>query len=294
GDIIPKVVRVIEEERTGSEVVYEMPKHCPACETELVHLDDEVALRCMNPNCPAQLTEGLIHFVSRDAMNIDGVGEKVVAQLFQAELVTSLDDLYRLTKEQLLPLERMGEKSVNNILHAIEASKTNSLEKLLFGLGIRHIGAKAAQLLAESFETMEALQQATYDDMIAVDEIGEKMADANVHYLAQDKVTRLLQDLRELGLNMSYKGNRSSASDEENIFANKTVVLTGKLTQFTRRDLKDIIEAQSGKVTGSVSNNTDLVIAGEAAGSKYDKAVDLDITIWDEADLEAALKGVTT
>lgn len=294
GDIIPKVVRVIEEERTGSEVVYEMPKHCPACETELVHLDDEVALRCMNPNCPAQLTEGLIHFVSRDAMNIDGVGEKVVAQLFQAELVTSLDDLYRLTKEQLLPLERMGEKSVNNILHAIEASKTNSLEKLLFGLGIRHIGAKAAQLLAESFETMEALQQATYDDMTAVDEIGEKMADAIVHYFAQDKVTRLLQDLRELGLNMSYKGNRSSASDEENIFANKTVVLTGKLTQFTRRDLKDIIEAQSGKVTGSVSNNTDLVIAGEAAGSKYDKAVDLDITIWDEADLEAALKGVTT
>src|SRR5699024_5360634 len=192
GDIIPKVVLVLEEERTGEEVPYEMPENCPACESELVHLEEEVALRCMNPNCPAQLKEGLIHFVSRDAMNIDGLGEKVIEQLFQAELVTSMDDLYRLTKEDLLPLERMGEKSVNNLLTGIEKSKDNSLEKLLFGLGIRHIGAKAASILAEKFETMENICHAPYDTLIEVDEIGEKMADAILHYFAEDKVKQLL------------------------------------------------------------------------------------------------------
>lgn len=164
-----------------------MPETCPACETTLVHLDEEVALRCMNPNCPAQLQEGLIHFVSRDAMNIDGLGEKVVAQLYEASLVESMDDLYRLKEEQLLPLERMGEKSVHNLLQAIEASKENSLEKLLFGLGIRHIGAKAAQILANHFETMEAIQQATYEELVTIDEIGEKMADAVVQYFREEK-----------------------------------------------------------------------------------------------------------
>lgn len=295
GDIIPKVVRVIEEERNGEEVPYEMPETCPACETTLVHLDEEVALRCMNPNCPAQLQEGLIHFVSRDAMNIDGLGEKVVAQLYEASLVESMDDLYRLKEEELLPLERMGEKSVNNLLQAIEASKENSLEKLLFGLGIRHIGAKAAQILASHFETMEAIQQATYEKLVTVDEIGEKMADAVVQYFREEKVTHLIEQLRSLGLNMTYTGPRTTnEADESAIFSNKTVVLTGKLEQFTRREVKEIIESQGGKVTGSVSSNTDLVIAGEAAGSKYNAAVELNITIWNEVDLEAALEGVTS
>lgn len=272
-----------------------MPETCPACETTLVHLDEEVALRCMNPNCPAQLQEGLIHFVSRDAMNIDGLGEKVVAQLYEASLVESMDDLYRLKEEQLLPLERMGEKSVHNLLQAIEASKENSLEKLLFGLGIRHIGAKAAQILANHFETMEAIQQATYEELVTIDEIGEKMADAVVQYFREEKVTHLIEQLRLLGLNMTYTGPRTrSEADESAIFADKTVVLTGKLEQFIRREVKEIIESQGGKVTGSVSSNTDLVIAGEAAGSKYNAAVELNITIWDEADLEAALEGVTT
>jgi len=294
GDIIPKVVRVIEEERTGDEVPYEMPDHCPVCDTELVHLNEEVALRCMNPNCPAQLQEGLIHFVSRDAMNIDGLGEKVVEQLYKAGLVQGIPDLYRLEKDQLLPLERMGEKSATNLLTAIEVSKTNSLEKLIFGLGIRHIGAKAAQILAQHFETMEALQRATYDELVEIDEIGEKMADAIVHYFREDKVTELIEQLNELGLNMAYKGPKTdNETDTDHLFNEKTVVLTGKLTQFTRRELKELIEAQGGKVTGSVSKNTDLVIAGEAAGSKYDAAVKLDITIWDEADLETALEGVT-
>lgn len=294
GDIIPKVVRVIAEERTGKEVPYEMPTHCPACETELVHLDDEVALRCMNPNCPAQLKEGLIHFVSRDAMNIDGLGEKVIDQLFREKLVDSIDDLYRLTKEQLLPLERMGEKSVANLLSAIEASKNNSLEKLVFGLGIRHIGAKAAQILASKFGTMEKLQQATYDELVSIDEIGEKMADAILHYFAQEKVSELLNELRELGINMTFLGRKVDHEQDEAMFADQIVVLTGKLENFTRREAKEFIEANGGKVTGSVSKNTDLVIAGEAAGSKYDQAKKLNITIWDEAQLEEAVKGVST
>src|SRR5699024_432208 len=180
GDIIPKVVRVIKEERTGDEKPYEMPERCPACHSELVHIDEEVALRCINPNCPAQVKEGLIHFVSRDAMNIDGLGEKVIEQLFREQLVTSIDDLYRLKKEMLLPLERMGEKSATNLIDAIEVSKENGLDKLLFGLGIRHIGAKAARILAETFHTMDRSQQATYEALVEVDELGEKMDDAFV------------------------------------------------------------------------------------------------------------------
>lgn len=295
GDIIPQVVRVIKEERSGDEVPYEMPEGCPACGTELVHLDDEVALRCMNPDCPAQLKEGLIHFVSRDAMNIDGLGEKVIEQLFQEKLVNSIDDLYRLTREQLLPLERMGEKSVSNLLNAIEASKENSLERLIFGLGIRHIGAKAADILAREFETMERLQRATFDELIAIDEIGEKMAQAVVHYFSQEKVVELIQKLKDLGINMTYKGRTEVDVDEEaNEFLNKTFVLTGKLENFTRKEAKDLIEAYGGKVTSSVSKNTDVVIAGEAAGSKYDRATKLGITIWDEATFQEMIKGVSS
>lgn len=295
GDIIPQVVRVIKEERSGDEVPYEMPEGCPACGTELVHLDDEVALRCMNPDCPAQLKEGIIHFVSRDAMNIDGLGEKVIEQLFQEKLVNSIDDLYRLTREQLLPLERMGEKSVSNLLNAIEASKENSLERLIFGLGIRHIGAKAADILAREFETMERLQRATFDELIAIDEIGEKMAQAVIHYFSQEKVVELIQKLKDLGINMTYKGRTEVDVDEEaNEFLNKTFVLTGKLENFTRKEAKDLIEAYGGKVTSSVSKNTDVVIAGEAAGSKYDRATKLGITIWDEATFQEMIKGVSS
>src|SRR5690625_1310072 len=286
GDIIPKVVRVIEEERTGVEVPYEMPKVCPACSNELIHLDDEVALRCLNPNCPAQLIEGIIHFVSRDAMNIDGLGEKVVEQLFHAELIQSIDDLYRLEKEELLPLERMGEKSVSTLLQAIEASKQNSLEKLLFGLGIRHIGAKAAQILAAHFEIMEHIQEATYEELIEVDEIGGKMADSIVLYFSEPKVMALLEQLAELGVNMAYTGPRVSATTTS-IFSGKTIVLTGKMEHYTRKQAQDLVEAGGGSVTGSVSGNTDIVIAGESAGSKYERAVELGIEIWDE---EALIK----
>ena len=290
GDIIPKVVRSIHEKRTGDEVEFHMPEKCPACGADLVRLEEEVALRCINPNCPAQLMEGFIHFVSRNAMNIDGLGEKVVMQLFNAELIHTMADLYRLEKEELLELERMGEKSVTNLLNAIEASKQNSLEKLIFGLGIRFIGEKAARILAEEFGTMEKLQEANYEELVTIDEIGEKMADSIVQYFSEEKVSKLLNELSELGINMEYTGPKRAAQSADSIFADKTVVLTGKMESLNRNEAKEKIESLGGKVTGSVSKNTDIVIAGEAAGSKYDKAVKLGITVWNEEELIEALK----
>ncbi|WP_067725244.1 NAD-dependent DNA ligase LigA [Oceanobacillus damuensis] len=291
GDIIPKVVRAVTEKRTGEEQEFHMPTECPACGSELVRLEEEVALRCINPNCPAQLMEGLIHFVSRNAMNIDGLGEKVIIQLFQEKLIHTIADLYRLEREELLQLERMGDKSVTNLLEAIEASKENSLERLLFGLGIRFIGAKAAKTLAIKFETMDKLQHATFDDLIAVDEIGDKMADSIVQYFSEDKVTELLNDLRELKINMEYKGPKKAEMESDSIFTGKTVVLTGKMEDFSRNEAKELIESMGGTVTGSVSKKTDILIAGEDAGSKYDKAQKLDIEIWNEQQLKEAVEG---
>ncbi|WP_106494669.1 NAD-dependent DNA ligase LigA [Lentibacillus sp. Marseille-P4043] len=289
GDIIPEVVRVVEEKRTDKEEEFHMPTTCPACGSDLVRLEEEVALRCINPNCPAQLKEGLIHFVSRNAMNIDGLGEKVIIQLFQEKLIQTIADIYRLNREDLLKLERMGEKSVDNLLQAIEVSKGNSIERLLFGLGIRFVGAKAAKTLAQQFETIDNLQQASYDELIAVDEIGEKMADSIAHYFSEQEVTDLLQELRELGVNMEYTGVKRSSQSEETIFSEKTVVLTGKMEHYTRQEAKEKIENMGGSVTGSVSKKTDIVIAGEDAGSKFEKAQKLGVTIWDEQQLREAL-----
>lgn len=289
GDIIPEVVRVVADSRTGEEEAFHMPTECPSCGDELVRLEGEVALRCINPSCPAQLKEGLIHFVSRGAMNIDGLGEKVIEQLFREDYIHTIADLYRLKKEELLQLERMGEKSVQNLLTAIEASKSNSLERLLFGLGIRYIGSKAADTLAKSFGTMEKLQKATYEELVSVDEIGEKMADSVVRYFEDEKVTQLLEELRELGLNMTYEGLTTEEIVENSAFTGKTVVLTGKLSIFTRQEAKEKIEQFGGKVTGSVSKKTDLLIAGEEAGSKLDKAESLGIEIWNEEQLQQAL-----
>lgn len=286
GDVIPKVVRVVENKRTGDEKEFFMPKNCPACGSELVRLEEEVALRCINPNCSAQLKEGLIHFVSRNAMNIDGLGEKVIIQLFQESLIHTIADIYRLEREKLLKLDRMGEKSVANLLEAIEQSKQNSLEKLIFGLGIRFIGAKAAKTVATQFETMKNLQQATYEALVEVDEIGEKMADSIVKYFSEQKVIDLLQELKDLGVNMTYTGPKQSEQETDSIFAGKTVVLTGKMESFTRNDAKAFIESEGGSVTGSVSKNTDILIAGADAGSKYDKARELGVTIWDEQQLK--------
>lgn len=292
GDIIPKVVRVITEERTGSELPYEMPKTCPACESDLTHLDDEVALRCLNPDCPAQLKEGLIHFVSRDAMDIRGLGERVVEQLYDESLIHSIADIYTLEKARLLELERMGEKSVNNLLEAIEASKNNSLEKLIFGLGIRHIGTKAASILAANFTTMDQLLEANYEEIVSIDEIGEVMAESVIKYLNEPHVKELLNSLADFGINMVYKGLAlETLEDDTLLFANQRIVLTGKLIDFTRREAKEIIERLGGEVTGSVSKNTDLVIAGEDSGSKYDQAVNLAVDIWDEETFKKATDG---
>ncbi|GEK58666.1 DNA ligase (NAD(+)) LigA [Marinococcus halophilus] len=285
GDIIPEVVRVLTELREGDEQEFEMPTECPSCGTELVRLEEEVALRCINPNCPAQLQEALIHFVSRGAMNIDGLGEKVIQQLFSHQLVSGIEDIYKLDRDELLELERMGQKSVDNLLNAIEASKENSLERLLFGLGIRFVGSKAARTLAEEFGTMEALEQADKEQLLAIYDIGEKVADSIVSYFEQDNVSELLEELRRLGLNMEYKGPRKSEQATDTVFSGKTVVLTGKLQELARKDAKARIEALGGKVTGSVSSNTDIVVAGEEAGSKLEKARELDVTVWNEQQL---------
>ncbi|WP_078429294.1 NAD-dependent DNA ligase LigA [Alkalihalobacterium alkalinitrilicum] len=284
GDIIPEVVNVLLELRTGEEQDFHMPTHCPECESELVRLEEEVALRCINPKCPAQIREGLTHFVSRNAMNIDGLGERVIAQLFAEGLVEDVADLYKLKREQLIELERMGEKSVENLLNAIETTKINSLEKLLFGLGIRFVGAKAAKTLAMHFETIEAIQEADFETLKSVNEIGEKMANSIVNYFEQVEVQDLIGELRELGVNMTYTGPKLPSTEDvkESPFLNKTIVLTGKLTQLTRDEAKQKIEALGGKVTGSVSKKTDLVVAGEDAGSKLAKAEQLGITVWSE------------
>jgi DNA ligase (NAD+) len=286
GDIIPEVVNVITERRTGDETDFNMPAECPECESKLERLDGEVALRCLNPQCPAQIREGFIHFVSRNAMNIDGLGEKVVAQLFKEKLIDNVADLYKLERDKLLELERMGEKSAENLLAAIEKSKENSLERLLFGLGIRHVGAKAAKTIAQRFETMETLMIATKEELLEVEEIGEKMADSIQLYFSKPEVKELMEELQSLGVNMTYKGPKLvKVEDLDTPFAGKTVVLTGKLSILTRNDAKERLERLGAKVTGSVSKNTDMLIAGEDAGSKLDKAKKLGIDIWDEQQL---------
>lgn len=291
GDIIPEVVSVVEEKRTGEEREFAMPTGCPECGSELVRFEDEVALRCINPKCHAQIREGLIHFVSRNAMNIEGLGEKVITQLFAANLIEDVADIYRLDRDELLKLERMGEKSVDNLLNAIEASKSNSLEKLLFGLGIRHVGAKAAKTLAQVFETIDALQKATIEDLTNINEIGEKMADSVVTYFEKSEVSQLIDELKSYDVNMVYKGPKLVNVEEiDSIFAGKTIVLTGKLEQLGRNDAKKELEALGAKVTGSVSKKTDIVIAGEDAGSKLDKALELGLEVWDEARLLQELK----
>lgn len=285
GDIIPQVVGVILAERPEGVEPYTMPNECPACGGEVARIEEDVALRCLNPLCSAQIAEGIKHFVSRNAMNVDGLGDKVVEQLLREGLVSNVADLYLLQVEELMKLERMGEKSATNLVNALEKSKDNSLEKLLFGLGIRHVGEKAAKILAAHFETMDALKEATVEELTAIHEIGDKMAQSIVDYFANDEVLTLLSRLRDVGVNMTFKGKKVVVEVGSNPFAGKTIVLTGKLTQLTRNEAKEKIEALGGNVAGSVSKKTDLVIAGEDAGSKLEKAQSLNIEIWDENQL---------
>ncbi|MDE5977413.1 MAG: NAD-dependent DNA ligase LigA [Turicibacter sp.] len=282
GEIIPEVVKPVIESRRGDEFPFEMISTCPRCGSELVREVGEADYYCLNIDCPARIVESLCHFVSRDAMNIDGLGVKVIEQLYDNQLIENVADIYKLKKEQLLPLERMGEKKVTNLLTAIENSKQNSLERLLFGLGIRHVGNKTAKVLASHFMTMESLISATFDDFKVIAEIGDVIANSIVHYFSQEANIHLIEELNRLGLNTSYKGIVRTSVDEANEFYGKTVVLTGTLTTLSRKEAGIRLETLGAKVSGSVSAKTDFLVAGEKSGSKLKKAQELGVRVIDE------------
>lgn len=283
GDIIPAVLQVVESKRRSEEKL-EIPKNCPSCNSELIHFEDEVALRCINPRCPSQIKEGLIHFASRDAMNITGLGPAVVEKLFDQQLVNDVAGIYRLTVEDLLQLENFKEKSANKLYTAIQTSKENSAEKLLFGLGIRHVGSKASQILLEHFHDLEQLAKAEKEEIAALDSLGMVIAESLSSYFAQEGTHILLSELKEAGLNFTYLGEKVAA---DAALSGLTVVLTGKLERLNRSEAKKKLESLGAKVTSSVSKKTSLVVAGADAGSKLTKAQELGITIRDEAWLES-------
>ena len=289
GDIIPEISRVDLKKRPADSQEYEIPTKCPVCGAELVHLDEEVALRCINPMCPAQIKEGLAHFASRNAMNIDGLGPKIIQQLWDKKLIRDVADLYRLNYDQLLTLDKFGDKSANNLLTSIDNSRNNSVERLLFGLGIRHVGAKAARQIMTHFGNLDRLMAATADEVAAVDGIGPIIGESVHTYFANPQVVALIDELRDAGLNFNYQGPAVTANTESK-WNGRRVVLTGKLEEMTRGAAKQWLEAHGAKVTGSVSKKTDIVIAGTAAGSKLTKAQDLGITVWDEARFHQAMQ----
>ena len=283
GDIIPAVLRVVKDKRVSDQALA-IPTHCPSCQSELLHFEDEVALRCINPLCPAQIKEGLNHFASRDAMNITGLGPAVVEKLFAAQLVEDVAGIYRLTVEDLLTLEGFKEKSAEKLYEAIQASKENSAEKLLFGLGIRHVGSKVSQILLQEFHDLDQLATADPERIAGIDSLGMVVAESLKRYFAQEGSKRLLQELKEAGVNMAYLGEKVAA---DAALSGMTVVLTGKLERLTRSEAKAKLESLGAKVTGSVSKKTDLVVAGSDAGSKLTKAQELGIQVEDEAWLES-------
>ena len=283
GDIIPAVLRVVESKRVSEEKL-DIPTNCPSCDSDLLHFEDEVALRCINPRCPAQIMEGLIHFASRDAMNITGLGPSIVEKLFAANLVKDVADIYRLKEEDFLLLEGVKEKSASKLYQAIQASKENSAEKLLFGLGIRHVGSKASQLLLQHFHSIENLAQADPEEVASIESLGGVIAKSLQTYFATEGSEILLRELKEAGVNLDYKGQTVVA---DAALSGLTVVLTGKLERLKRSEAKSKLESLGAKVTGSVSKKTDLVVAGADAGSKLQKAQELGIEVRDEVWLES-------
>ncbi|WP_125385849.1 NAD-dependent DNA ligase LigA [Streptococcus mitis] len=283
GDIIPAVLRVVESKRVSEEKL-DIPTNCPSCDSDLLHFEDEVALRCINPRCPAQIMEGLIHFASRDAMNITGLGPSIVEKLFAANLVKDVADIYRLKEDDFLLLEGVKEKSAAKLYQAIQASKENSAEKLLFGLGIRHVGSKASQLLLQHFHSIENLAQADPEEVASIESLGGVIAKSLQTYFATEGSKILLDELKEAGVNLYYKGQTVVANAA---LSGLTVVLTGKLERLKRSEAKSKLESLGAKVTGSVSKKTDLVVAGADAGSKLQKAQELGIEVRDEAWLES-------
>ena len=283
GDIIPAVLRVVESKRVSEEKL-DIPTNCPSCNSDLLHFEDEVALRCINPRCPAQIMECLIHFASRDAMNITGLGPSIVEKLFAANLVKDVADIYRLQEEDFLLLEGVKEKSAAKLYQAIQASKENSAEKLLFGLGIRHVGSKVSQLLLQYFHSIENLSQADSEEVASIESLGGVIAKSLQTYFATEGSEILLRELKETGVNLDYKGQTVVA---DAALSGLTVVLTGKLERLKRSEAKSKLESLGAKVTGSVSKKTNLVVVGADAGSKLQKAQELGIQVRDEAWLES-------
>lgn len=282
GDIIPAVQRVLLDKRTSVSVALNIPKHCPECGSDLLHFEDEVALRCVNPLCPAQIREKLIHFASRGAMNIMGLGNAVVTQLFDKKIITDVADLYQLTIDDLLKLDKVKEKSAEKLYQAIQSSKENSVEKLIFGLGIRHVGSKAAKIIAENLSNLDSISTATAETLSAIPTIGTVLAESLTKYFALDGTKKLLAELKAVGINFDYLG---PVKRDDAPLSGKTVVLTGKLSQLTRTEAKEKLENLGANVSGSVSKKTDIVVAGSDAGSKLTKAQDLGIEIWTEEEL---------
>ena len=277
GDIIPEISEVVLSKRPKDSVPYKIPTTCPSCGQKLVHLEGEVALRCINPSCPAQVEEQITHFASRPAMDIDGLGPKIVRQLISDDLVHNVADLYHLTADDLSKLDHFKDKSINNLLTAINNSKSNSVELLLTGLGIDHVGAKAARLIARKFKNMEKIMNADVQEVASIATIGMTIAESLTTYFAQPEVIKLVEELKESGLNMDYLGEDEPEEIKDNYFKDKTVVLTGTLEHYTRSEFSKKLQSLGAKVTGSVSHNTDYVIYGKNAGSKYTKAGNLGV-----------------
>lgn len=291
GDVIPEVVEPIIDRRTGEEKDFIMIHNCPICNSKLVKKEDQADYFCLNKECPARHIEGLIHFVSRDAMNIDGLGERIIEDFYNMGYIRNFTDIYKLSdkKEELMELEGFGEKSVNNLLVAIEDSKNNSLEKLLFALGIRQVGSKTAKLLAQKFNSLDNLMSASYDTLNDIKDIGGIIAQNIIDYFKNDGNVKIISELKEIGVNTKYLGKTDIVNTNDNVFG-KTFVLTGTLEKYTRDELKEILENLGGKVTGSVSKKTDVIIVGKDPGSKYDKAKELNIEIWNEETLNNYVK----
>ncbi|MBQ8535437.1 MAG: NAD-dependent DNA ligase LigA [Bacilli bacterium] len=290
GDVIPEVVEAKVERRTGKEKDFIMITECPMCQTKLVKKEGQVDYFCTNNKCPARHIEGLIHFASRDAMNIEGLGDRIMEDFYNFKFIGNVADIYSLKNhaKELVRLEGFGDKSVNNLLEAIENSKENSLERLIFGLGIPHVGAKTAKVLAQKFETLDNMIQSTEEELTKIPDIGGIIAKSIVDYFSDDHNRAIVEELKDLGLNMTYLGKKVESND---IFANKTFVLTGSLTIFTRDEASEKIELLGGKTSGSVSKKTSVVIVGENPGSKYEKAKELGIEIWTEKEFEEKLNG---
>ena len=285
GDVIPEVVERKENRRTGEEKDFVMITNCPMCDTKLVKKEGQVDYYCPNEKCPARHVESLIHFVSRDAMNIDGLGDRIMEDLYNFKFIGSIADIYSLKRyeKELIRLEGYGDKSVSNLLEAIEKSKTNSLEKLIFALGIPHVGAKTAKILAIKFETMDNLENASFDDLVKIPDIGDIIAKSIINFFSNENNKGIVDELKELGLNMNYTGQKVEENED---FSGKTFVLTGSLEIYTRDEARELIEQQGGKTSESVSKKTSVVIVGANPGSKFKKAQELGIEIWTEKEFK--------